>query len=296
MDLGTKKGKADENGGFDGAPSLSKLSPADARKIIESFSKEHLLDIVQEAACRHLNVLKAVRAVANGDPAQRRLFIRGLGWDTTTKEAVVIIDKNTGKSKGYGFISFRHIDGALLALKERSKKIDGRMTLTCSLRKIHVGKLPQDMPADRLLAHFLSCGEIEEGPLGFDKQTSKSRGFALFLFRRLQRVRRLLFLPSVQGPVLLAMGLVWVGILLCKDLCLVNSVCREGSLPMVGPLRAPVEFRGLQDWGNHHLNSSMPSSIGMGMPGLSSVGGQVLSTLGGGGAGGYGSSLGGPSG
>jgi len=147
--------------------------------------------------------------------------VRGLGWETTSdslraifsaygdlEEAVVITDKNTGRSKGYGFVTFRHADSAVLALKEPSKKIDGRMTVTqlaaagaaggpsggaagsggapvadVSLRKIFVGNVPADMSSERLLAHFASYGEIEEGPLGFDKQTGKFRGFALFVYK-----------------------------------------------------------------------------------------------------------------
>lgn len=89
---------------------------------------------------RHADVLDAVRLIADRDSTQRKLFIRGLGWETTTEglrtlfssygdldEAVVILDKVTGKSKGYGFVTFKHIDGAMIALKEPSKKIDGRM-------------------------------------------------------------------------------------------------------------------------------------------------------------------------
>ena len=45
-------------------------------------------------------------------------------------EAIVIFNKNTDKSKGYGFVTFKNADGALLALKEPSKKIDGRITVT----------------------------------------------------------------------------------------------------------------------------------------------------------------------
>ena len=40
------------------------------------------------------------------------------------EEGAVIMD-NTGKSKGYGFVTFKHMDGALNALNEPSKKIDG---------------------------------------------------------------------------------------------------------------------------------------------------------------------------
>ncbi|KAK9152982.1 hypothetical protein Sjap_000462 [Stephania japonica] len=236
MDPALKKRKSDENGtvvaaaaaAADAAPQTS-LTREDARRILEPLAQDQLLEILKDALIRHLDVLEAVRSVADRDPAQRKLFIRGLGWDTTTEglrnlfssygdleEAVVIIDKVTGKSKGYGFITFKHIDGALLALKEPSKKIDGRMTVTqlaaagmsgpasnvggvggvdVSMRKIYVGNVPHDMPADRLLAHFSSYGEIEEGPLGFDKQTGKSRGFALFVYKSAEAARASLVDP-----------------------------------------------------------------------------------------------------
>ncbi|KAE9617032.1 putative RNA recognition motif domain-containing protein [Lupinus albus] len=208
----TKKRKLEENGFSAVDSDLVTLSPSDARKIIDRFTQEQLLAILQDATVRHPDVLAAVRSVADTDQTQRKLFIRGLGWDTTTdglrslfsaygdlEEAVVILDKATGKSKGYGFVTFRHVDGALLALKEPSKRIDGRVTVTqlaasgnsgnttntadIAQRKIYVGNVPPDLPADKLLAHFSIYGEIEEGPLGFDKQTGKSKGFALFVYK-----------------------------------------------------------------------------------------------------------------
>lgn len=217
MDM-LKKRKLDENGigmlndGINGSVS-SRLMPQDARKIIERFSTDQLLDILQEAVVRHPDVLEIVRLTADSDISQRKLFIRGLAAETTTEglrslfsnygdldEAIVILDKVTAKSKGYGFVTFKHVDGALLALKEPSKKIDGRVTVTqlaaagnqgttnshvsdISMRKIYVANVPFDMPADRLLNQFLAYGDIEEGPLGFDKITGKSRGFALFVYK-----------------------------------------------------------------------------------------------------------------
>ncbi|KAL0001452.1 hypothetical protein SO802_015233 [Lithocarpus litseifolius] len=216
MDL-TKKRKLDENGvGLtvsDMDPSVPKLTPEDVRKIVDRIvDKGKLIDIVSNAASRHVDVLDAVRSLADSDSSQRKLFIRGLGWDTTTEglrslfssygeleEAVVILDKQTGKSKGYGFVTFKHVDGALLALKEPSKRIDGRVTVTqlaaagnsssttnstdVSSRKIYVWEVPHDMSPDKLLSHFMSYGEIEEGPLGFDRFTGKSKGFALFVYK-----------------------------------------------------------------------------------------------------------------
>ncbi|KAK9268070.1 hypothetical protein L1049_010509 [Liquidambar formosana] len=217
----SKKRKPDENGtavlgGGDIDPPPG-LTPEDVRRIIESFTQDQFIDILQTASVRHRDVLDAVRAIADRDPAQRKLFIRGLGFETTTErlrsvfssygeleEAIVIVDKASGKSRGYGFVTFKHIDGALLALKEPSKQIDGRMTVTqlaaagvsgptanntalgggdVSKRKIYVGSVPVDLSSERLLGHFAAYGEIEEGPLGFDKQTGKSRGFAFFVYK-----------------------------------------------------------------------------------------------------------------
>ncbi|KAL2484081.1 UBP1-associated protein 2C-like [Forsythia ovata] len=225
MDL-TKKRRMDENGGAYSAPTdlgasiaavtaavPSILSPEDAQKILEPFTKEQLLPILREAVLRHPDVLEAVRTVADADPVQRKLFVRGLGWETTTEKlrqvfsaygeldeanTIVITDKASGKSKGYGFVTFKHIDAAILALKEPNKKIDGRMTVTqlaaagnsgnsssadIAMRKIYVGNIPFEISSERLLGHFSMYGEIEEGPLGFDKQTGKAKGFAFFVYK-----------------------------------------------------------------------------------------------------------------
>ncbi|GER31780.1 RNA-binding (RRM/RBD/RNP motifs) family protein [Striga asiatica] len=222
----TKKRKADDNGlayplntehtnamGTAPAAPTGALSPEDVEKILEPFKKEQILPILRAAILRHPDVLEAVRAVADADPVQRKLFVRGLGWETTTDKlrqvfsaygeldeanTIVITDKSSGKSKGYGFVTFKHIDAAVLALKEPNKKIDGRITVThlaaagssvnshsadVALRKIYVGNIPFEISSERLLAHFSMYGEIEEGPLGFDKQTGKAKGFAFFVYK-----------------------------------------------------------------------------------------------------------------
>lgn len=169
------------------------------------------------------DVLEEIRKLADKDPGHRKIFVRGLGWDTTTdtlktvfaqfgevEEGAVIMDKGTGKSRGFGFVTFKHMDGAQRSLKEPSKRIDGRMTV-CQLastgalqvnpnqevsqRKIYVGNVPLDLSADRLLALFAGYGEIEEGPLGFDKFTGRSRGFALIIYKTVEAAKRALLEP-----------------------------------------------------------------------------------------------------
>ncbi|CAL9044233.1 UBP1-associated protein 2C-like [Musa acuminata AAA Group] len=364
MDPSYKKRKADENGALATAIPAAELTPEDGRKIIDAFSLDQLRDIVAAAVSRgEPGVLADVRAIADRDQSQRKLFIRGLGMETTTdavrslfstygeiEEAAVIVDRATGKSKGYGFITFRHIDGALRALKEPSKKIDGRMTVTqlaaagnsgsgaapsadVSLRKIYVANVPADMPSDRLLAHFSSYGEIEEGPLGFDKQTGKFRGFALFVYKTVEGARNSLVDPNknidghnlvcklaIEGkkgkPGAPAPGAAPMGGVPGQPMGGGADMGPDGlglgaqsSLPSSLSSQYGGPGSGLGSYGgysgsalpgaaglshHHNMNSSLPSSMGPGTPGLSSVGSQVPSSLGGAVAGGYGGGLGGP--
>lgn len=97
-----------------------------------------------------------------------------------------------------------------MALKEPNKKIDGRITVTqlaaagnsgnsgtgdVSLRKIYVGNVPFEVSSERLLQYFSAFGEIEEGPLGFDKQTGKAKGFAFFVYKTEEGARASLSEP-----------------------------------------------------------------------------------------------------
>ncbi|CAM9144300.1 unnamed protein product, partial [Hapterophycus canaliculatus] len=75
------------------------------------------------------------------DVSARKIFVRGLSWDTTTEslrnmfsqfgeleDAVVTTDRASGKSKGYGFVTFRFAANAAAAVAEPEKQLDGRLT------------------------------------------------------------------------------------------------------------------------------------------------------------------------
>lgn len=74
-----------------------------------------------------------------GDTTFTKVFVGGLAWETPTEEmrryfdqfgeileAVIITDKTTGKSKGYGFVTFREPDSATRAVVDPNPVIDGR--------------------------------------------------------------------------------------------------------------------------------------------------------------------------
>ncbi|KAI4388115.1 hypothetical protein MLD38_000476 [Melastoma candidum] len=331
-----KKRKLDENGVaipdhaipgdvIGSAPPIS-LFPSEVRKILGNFSKDQLVEIVQDAVLRHPDILASVRSMADPDTTQRKLFVRGLGWDTTTdglrslfstygeiEEAVVILDKNTGKSKGYGFVTFRHVDGAVLALREPSKKIDGRVAVTqlaaagnagsnvnlsdVANRKIYVANVPVDISSDKLLSHFSLYGEIEEGPLGFDKQTGKSRGFALFVYKTAEGAQAALLEPikNIDGRQL-SCKLAIDGKKKPGDGHADGMSMGMGHMGAGGYQGPPPGQYGQAGLGGYGYSSGgqpqmgqMNSIGGMGGPGMGSMGGNAPSSMGGvGGYGGYG--------
>ncbi|CAN4122298.1 unnamed protein product [Withania somnifera] len=74
-----------------------------------------------------------------GDTTYTKVFVGGLAWETATDvmrryfeqfgeilEAVIITDKNTGKSKGYGFVTYRDPESARRACENPNPVIDGR--------------------------------------------------------------------------------------------------------------------------------------------------------------------------
>ncbi|XP_047979625.1 UBP1-associated protein 2A-like [Salvia hispanica] len=206
-------------------------------KLLEPFSKDQLTLLIKEALAKHPDLASIVHAMADSDPAHCKIFVHGLGWDANAdsitsvfskygeiEDCKVVRDKNTGKSKGYGFILFKQRDGARRALKEPQKLIEGRMTC-CQLasagpvqtpvqsapaivasppaseytqRKIYVSNVSAELDPKKLFDYFSKFGEIEEGPLGLDKQTGKPRGFCLFVYKSSESAKKALEEPHKQ--------------------------------------------------------------------------------------------------
>lgn len=83
-----------------------------------------------------------------GDTTYTKVFVGGLAWETQSDtmrryfeqfgeilEAVVISDKNTGRSKGYGFVTFREPEAARRACADPTPIIDGRRA-NCNLASL----------------------------------------------------------------------------------------------------------------------------------------------------------------
>ncbi|KAG5520309.1 hypothetical protein RHGRI_033022 [Rhododendron griersonianum] len=93
-----------------------------------------------------------------GDTTYTKVFVGGLAWEThkeTMKkyfeqfgdilEAVVITDKSTGRSKGYGFVTFREAEAATKACVDAAPVIDGRRA-NCNLASLGVQRSKPSTP------------------------------------------------------------------------------------------------------------------------------------------------------
>ncbi|XP_010429123.1 PREDICTED: UBP1-associated proteins 1A-like isoform X2 [Camelina sativa] len=119
--------------------------PEELRDLLRPYSKDQLVDLVCSAAKIGSSIYSAVVEAADRDVTHRKIFVYGLPWETTREafvelfegygeieECTVVIDKVTGKAKGFGFVVFKTRKGAKEALKEPRKRILNR-TATCQL-------------------------------------------------------------------------------------------------------------------------------------------------------------------
>ncbi|RVW80799.1 UBP1-associated protein 2A [Vitis vinifera] len=180
------------------------------QKILEPFSKDQLINLLREAAEKHADVAERLRRVADEDPVHRKIFVHGLGWDTNA-ETLISVFKDYDSERGS--------EGAEAA----AEKIGNRMT-ACQLasigpvpspavgqaamsvsaaqsvseytqRKIYVSNVGAELDPQKLLVFFSKYGEIEEGPLGLDKQTGKPKGFCLFVYKTAEGAKKALDEP-----------------------------------------------------------------------------------------------------
>ncbi|KAA8514709.1 hypothetical protein F0562_017888 [Nyssa sinensis] len=112
-----------------------------------------------------------------GDTTYTKVFVGGLAWETQSEtmrryfeqfgeilEAVVITDKNTGRSKGYGFVTFRDPESARKACADPTPIIDGRRA-NCNLASL--GRPRPSLPFGRLRSPTPYLGSVPAGRGGY---------------------------------------------------------------------------------------------------------------------------------
>ncbi|XP_076437396.1 heterogeneous nuclear ribonucleoprotein A1-like 3 isoform X2 [Babylonia areolata] len=138
----------------------------------------------------------------------RKLFIGGLSYETDEKglrehfetwgeivDCVVIRDPNSKRSRGFGFITYKDVDGIDQAQANRPHNIGGREVETKramprdephsqqSVKKMFVGGMKDDTSEDQVREVFSEFGDIEQIEMISDKSTGKTRGFCFVTFK-----------------------------------------------------------------------------------------------------------------
>ncbi|KAL9157035.1 hypothetical protein ABFS82_09G118900 [Erythranthe guttata] len=146
-----------------------------------------------------------------------KLFVGGIAWETSEEsfsryfrkygeitDSVIMMDKISGRPRGFGFVTFADADVADKVLQE-DHVIDGRAVEVkrtvpredvqgrgvLKTKKIFVGGLPLSLNEDDLREYFSSYGDIMEHQIMLDHKTGRSRGFGFVTFESEDAVEKI---------------------------------------------------------------------------------------------------------
>ncbi|KAM0041220.1 putative RNA recognition motif domain, nucleotide-binding alpha-beta plait domain superfamily [Helianthus debilis subsp. tardiflorus] len=144
------------------------------------------------------------------DASAGKLFVGGIAWETSEEsfsnyfsnygeltDSVIMMDKITGRPRGFGFVTFANASDADKVL-EQDHVIDGRPVEVkrtvprentqggsrgvSRTKKIFVGGIPLTLMEDELKEYFSNYGDILEHQIMLDHVTGRSRGFGFVTF------------------------------------------------------------------------------------------------------------------
>lgn len=160
---------------------------------------------------------KKMNAAELDDHEKGKLFVGGLSWETTQEnlqryfgrygeviDCVVMKNNETGRSRGFGFVTFADPDNVDRALENGPHTLDGRTIdpKPCNPRSLHkpkrtggypkvfLGGLPPNITETDLRSFFSRYGNVMEVVIMYDQEKKKSRGFGFLSFENEPAVER----------------------------------------------------------------------------------------------------------
>ncbi|XP_063979200.1 uncharacterized protein LOC135163575 isoform X3 [Diachasmimorpha longicaudata] len=143
------------------------------------------------------------------DDEKGKLFVGGLSWETTQEnlqryfsrygeviDCVVMKNSESGRSRGFGFVTFSDPANVGLVLQNGPHQLDGRTIdpKPCNPRtlqkpkrsggfpKVFLGGLPSNVTETDLRQFFARFGKVMEVVIMYDQEKKKSRGFGFLSF------------------------------------------------------------------------------------------------------------------
>lgn len=150
------------------------------------------------------------------DDEAGKLFVGGLSWETTQEklkeyfsrfgeviDCVVMKNTATGRSRGFGFVSFKDIGCVAKVLSSGPHEVDGRTIdpKVCNARsaqkkkagnypKVFLGGLPPNCTETDIRSFFSRYGRVMEVVLMYDQEKKKTRGFGFLSFETEDSVKQ----------------------------------------------------------------------------------------------------------
>jgi len=143
----------------------------------------------------------------------KTLFVRGLSWYTDehelrayfeqfgpTERCVVARDRDTNKSRGFGFVTYETIEDAEKALSVEHELSNRTLYAQLSIprervdrrpqyddremesHKVYCGNLPESVGSMDLGQYFQELAEVVDATVMMDRETGRSRGFGFVAF------------------------------------------------------------------------------------------------------------------
>ncbi|XP_076325829.1 RNA-binding protein squid-like isoform X1 [Tachypleus tridentatus] len=145
----------------------------------------------------------------------RKLFVGGISWDTQTHDLKnyfskygevtdvnIKTDPNTGKSRGFAFVTFALQESVEAVFKDATHSVKGkqidpkRAKARPGIKKIFVGGLDPEMSESDIRAYFEQYGKVEAIELPVDKVKNQRRQFAFITFESEESVKEITKQPK----------------------------------------------------------------------------------------------------
>lgn len=151
------------------------------------------------------------------DDEKGKLFVGGLSWETSQDnlqryfsrygeviDCVVMKNSESGRSRGFGFVTFADPANVAIVLQNGPHTLDGRTIdpKPCNPRtlqkpkrgggypKVFLGGLPSNVTETDLRTYFTRFGKVMEVVIMYDQEKKKSRGFGFLSFEDEESVDR----------------------------------------------------------------------------------------------------------
>jgi squid-like protein len=143
------------------------------------------------------------------DEDERKLFVGGLPQDVKDSDLKTHFstfgeieginlktDPNTGRSRGFGFVIYKSVDGVEKAVAQEEHEINGKKVAVKKAQakqgKIYVGKLKPEITDEEIKEFFAAYGTIATLEQPYDKTKNERKNFCFITYEKEETAKKLL--------------------------------------------------------------------------------------------------------